>query len=489
MVGELLARWWRSLSHRLPDAIAAIAARTPQPHGRLPHPYDDRSQLLGWLLQPCWPLIQAQPETEILTALQQQVSLLGHGSCSRLIECHLGVAPALQHDLLRRLLTEPVPRYEDIKTALAQWIASLLPAHLEVADFPLGDRWEAFLYESWPPGWQIVLTLAVAHWAGRDQGLFNAILADGLFGPTHHLGANLMVLRESVMLGAAEWIAPYLASLPPDCAQTMNFAFLAKGLPAGAVKHMSPAGQEAIAQWLSPHVPDQAVTLWTLINHLADAAPTARELLIALVPQLPKKTRRQVEVQLLRFQPIAAHPPLETLSKSDQRFLLAMYQEWAQQDEAALERLLATARGKQNDAAVSASRVLADLDSGPVSLEDWVPLVRSRFVGVRVNALTAMATQLAKQSVADATLKDIAIALATEDNPTVGRKFCDLVAEWVRRRHRVPPVVSRCYLLPANKRLVGDARVSRERRPYAELYPFSMRDAMPRFAVPLTLQS
>lgn len=126
MVGELLARWWRSLSHRLPDAIAAIAARTPRPHSRLPHPYDDRSQLLGWLLQPCWPLIQAQPKAEILTALQQQVSLLGHGSCSRLIECHLGVAPALQHDLLRRLLTEPVPRYTVSPTTHAPHYRSLL---------------------------------------------------------------------------------------------------------------------------------------------------------------------------------------------------------------------------------------------------------------------------------------------------------------------------------------------------------------------------
>jgi len=441
MVGELLARWWQSLSHRLPDALAAITARTLQPHSRLHHPYDDRGQLLGWLLQPCWPLIQAQPEAEILTALQQQVPLLGHGSCSRLIECHLETAPALQHALLRQLLTEPVPRYEDIKTALVQWIASMLPEHLAMAGFPLGDRWEAFLYDSWPQGWQIVLTLAVAHWAGRDQHLFTAILADGLFGPTHRMGANLMVLRESVMLGAAEWIVPYLERLPPERAQTMNFAFLAKGLPAAAVNHISPAGQEAIAQWLRPYLPEQAVSLWTLMNHLADAAPTARELLIALVPQLPNQTRRQAEVQLLRFQPIAAHPPLETLSKSDQRFLLALYREWAEEDAAARERLWATALGQHNDAAVSASRVLADLGSEHWSPAIWVPLVRSRFVGVRVNALTAMTTQLAQQPITEVTLTEIATALATESNPTVGRKFCDLVAEWVRRGNQVSPVV------------------------------------------------
>lgn len=456
MVGELLARWWRSLRHRLPDALVAIAARTPQSHSRSLAPYDDRGQLLGWLLQPCWPLLQAQPEAEILVALQQQVSLLGHGSCSRLIECHLRTAPALQHDLLRRMLAEPVPRYEDIKMALVQWIASLLPAHLAIADFPLGDRWEAFLYESWPKGWQIVLTLAVAHWAGRDQPLFNTILADGLFGPTERLGANLMVLRESVMLGAAEWIAPYLESLPPDQAQRINFAFLAKGLP-GAVEHISPTGQEAIAQWLDPYLPEQAVTLWTLINHLADAAPTARELLIALVPHLPQKTRRQVEVQLLRFQPIAAHPPVETLAKPDQRFLLTLYQEWAQQDQAALERLLATAQGKQNDAAVSASRALADLGSERLSPERWEPLVRSRFVGVRVNALTALTNCATQQPISEATLREVAIALAAEENPTVGRLFCDLVAEWVRHGERIPPVVLSTIAAIVQRLVDGDA--------------------------------
>ncbi|NEQ44341.1 MAG: hypothetical protein F6K00_12605 [Leptolyngbya sp. SIOISBB] len=457
MVGELLARWWRSLSDRLPDALTAVAARPVQSHGQFPNGYDDRPQLLGWLLQPCWPLIQAQPTGSVLTALRQQVSLLGHGSCAQLIDCHRDATPDLHHALLAQLLGEPVPRYEDIKTALVQWIASLLPEHLAIPGFPLGDRWEAFLYEPWPKGWGIVLTLAVAHWAGRDQGVFVAILDDGLFGPTAHLGANLMVLKESLLLGAAPWLAPYLVGLPAAKTAQMNIAFLAKGVTAGAVKQLSVADQEAISQWLSPYLPEQGVTLWTLLNALADAAPTARKGLTAITPQLPQKTRRQAEIQLLRFQPLATHPPIATVSKPDQRFLLSLYQTWAVGDPAAVEKLLTTALGQQNDAAVTASRHLGELDPAYVSLESWLPLVKSPFVGVRVNALTTITARSAHQPMAEAILTEIAIALVEETNPTVGRLYCDLIAEWVHRQQRVPAPVLHTLMVIVQQLVTANA--------------------------------
>jgi hypothetical protein len=441
MVGDLFAQWWRSLRGRLPAAVQAIAARSLQPHERFPQGYDDRPQLLGWLLRPCWPLLQAQPEADLLQALQQQVMLLGHGSCTQLIDCHEGTDPALQHALLRQFLQAPVPRYEGIKTALVAWIAALLPEHLALADFPLGSTWQAVLYPPRPEGWSIVLSLAVAHWAGRDRTLFEAIVADGLFGPVDRLGANLMVLRESVGLGAGAWLAPYLCGLPPAQAQGMTVEFLAKGLPAAAVQHIPLADQEAIAQWLQPYGADQAAKVWTLFNNLADAAVTAREVLPSLMPHLPTKTRRQVEIQLLRFQPLASHPPISTVSKPDQRFLLALYQDWAQQDPVAVQTLLATALGQQNDAAVTASRGLGQLGAAQVSAEQLLPLLRSRFVGVRVNGLTAMAARSEHQPLAAAMLSDVAIALAAEANQTVGRLYCDLVAEWVHRQQRVLPEV------------------------------------------------
>ncbi|MEO0376144.1 MAG: hypothetical protein AAF329_16290 [Cyanobacteria bacterium P01_A01_bin.17] len=457
MVGELLARWWRSLRDRLPAALMAVAARTVQPHDQFPDGYDDRPQLLGWLLQPCWPLIQAQPTNIVLRALQQQVSLLGHGSCAQLIASHHDAAPALQHALLAQLLTEPVPRYEDIKAALVQWLASLLPAHLAMADFPLGDRWEAFLYETWPKGWGIVLTLAVAHWAGRDRPLFTTILEDGLFGPTTHLGANLMVIKESLLLGAAPWLAPHLTQLPAERAEQMNFACLAKGITTMAVGQMSPADQEAIAQWLSPYLSDHGVTLWTLLNSLADAAPTARAGLMTITPKLPQKIRRQAEIQLLRFQPIAQHPPIATVSKPDQRFLLSLYQSWAGEDPAALETLLATALGHQNDAAVTASRLLSELAPEKLSTERLLPLVKSSFVGVKVNVLTAIATRSAHQPIAAAALTEVAIALAAETNPTVGRLYCDLMAEWVHQQQRVLPPVLNTLTAIVQRLVLADA--------------------------------
>ncbi len=441
MVGSLLERWWRSLSPKLGETLAAIAARAPQVHDQFPNGYDDRSQLLGWLLQPCWPKIQAQPDTATLAVLRQQVHLLGHGSCANLIQCHAAASPEAQHDLLRQLLANPLPRYDDIKTALVDWIASLLPQHLAMATFPPGRTWAEVLHTLRPKGWNVILGQAVGCWAGRDRSIFVAILEDCLFGPPAHIGSNLIALEASLEGEAGAWLCPYLQQLAPDTATALNFGVLPKVLPLERVDRVPANDHERIAQWLQPYMSSHATTLWRLLNKLADQAPTARQTLRAMVPSLTPKLRHQIEVQLLRFEPIEAHPSLSTVPKRDQQFLLGVYCQWAAADPAALTKLLTAATGNQNDVAVTASRALAQVTSAALTVEALFPLLRSPFTGVRVNGLKAISSLNQRQTLAAAAMTQMALALSAEENETVGRLFCSFVATWIRLHRYVPDQV------------------------------------------------
>ncbi|MEM8545787.1 MAG: hypothetical protein AAGF66_17540, partial [Cyanobacteria bacterium P01_H01_bin.119] len=438
MVGSLLERWWRSLRPKLGATLAAIAARTPQVHDQFPNGYDDRSQLLGWLLQPCWAKIQAQPDTATLAALRQQVHLLGHGSCANLIQCHAAASPEVQHDLLRQLLADPLPRYDDIKTALVDWIASLLPQHLAMATFPPGRTWAEMLHTLRPKGWNVILGQAVGCWAGRDRSIFVAILEDCLFGPPAHIGSNLIALEASLEGEAGAWLCPYLLQLAPDQATALNFGVLPKVLPLDRVDRVPANDHERMAQWLRPYVPSHATTLWRLLNKLADQAPTAQQTLREMVPSLPPKLRHQIGVQLLRFEPIEAHPSLATVPKGDQQFLLGVYCQWAATDPAALTKLLTAATGNHNDVAVTASRALEQVNSAALTVEALFPLLRSPFTGVRVNGLKAIASLNQRQPLAAAAMTRMALALAAEANETVGRLFCSFVATWIRLHRYVP---------------------------------------------------
>ncbi|MGP1383441.1 MAG: hypothetical protein ACTS2F_07750 [Thainema sp.] len=441
MIGELLERWWSGLWSYLPDTLTAIADRPLVEHAKYSDGYDDRVQLLGWLLQPCMALIQANSEPELLRALRQQVHLMGHGTAAGVIQCHELASPEAQQDLLRRLLKEPIPRYEDIRQALADLVTGMLPQHVTIGQFPLGQTWSEVLHTVYPDQWNKIQIRAVGQWAAQDEVIFRAMLDDYLFGAPERIGRNLNALIESIESGAGDWMVRWLQELTPEQRSDLPLDRLTKLLPSSpVVSTLSAETQEALAQWLLPYLSSdrQVQVLCPLLNMLADAAPTARRQLEARVDGLPPKLRQQMQHQLLRFQPIATHPPLQGMKSKDQRFLIMVYRQQASEHPAALAKLIEVALGKSNDAAVSASHELDQVSGGQVSVADLLPLLKSPFVGVRVNGLAAIARVSQLEPLSLEQMQRVCRLLAQEDNQTVARYFCELGTDWVRRRQRVP---------------------------------------------------
>lgn len=441
LVGALLERWWQSLHPKLEDTLTAIASRQLVVHPKFPNGYDDRGQLFGWLLQACFPLIQASPIPQVLSALRQFVHLFGHATVAGVIQSHHLASIHDQQDLLRRLLQAPVPRYDDVKDALINFVAGLLPHHLATDSFPFGKSWSDVLHQACPDLWDDIQIKAVGRWAAQDQTIFQALLQDYLYGTSERLGRNLKALLESIYYGTGAWLLPCLQQLNPEAIAAIHLRRLSKLLPRSTSEYLTADTQESLAQWFQPFVQDHADDLHALLNVLADASPTARHLLETIVEELPYPLRQQMSQQLLRFQPIETHPPLHTLEKGNQRCLIAVYQRQAQTNPAALNKLIETALGKSNDAAVSASLALAQVSESIFKPAEVLPLLRSPFVGVRVNVLVVLTCLSRTNPLSSALIDQICQILIPETNQTVARHFYDLVTEWVRQQRQVSPVM------------------------------------------------
>jgi len=182
--------------------------------------------------------------------------------------------------------------------------------------------------------------------------------------------------------------------------------------------------------------------LYPLLNPLADGSPTARQLLEAHLDTLPPPQRERLHTQLLRFQPIEQHPPLDRASKAGRRFLIGIYRRQASTNPQALERLLLAAQETAKDAAVAASRDLERVSNAQLEPDRVLPLLRSRFAGVRVNALSAIAAlATAGRPLSAQGLSTLCQHLQQERNQAPLRWLCDLVAQWVRQHQQVPPAV------------------------------------------------
>jgi hypothetical protein len=214
----------------------------------------------------------------------------------------------------------------------------------------------------------------------------------------------------------------------------------------GTVANLPAATQEQLAKWLLPAMQTHPDAICPLLNRLADQSSTARQALLSQAETLPSSIQQEIGNQLLRFQPIQAHPPLSQLAFKDQRFLIALYQQQASEHPAARAKLLTAALGRQKEAAVAATHDLAQVCGDHLTPSDLLPLLRSRFVGVRANGLLALsALNKGHADTANRLLEDSLIQigqiLSSETNPTVVRHFCDLSTDWIQQQNLAPPTL------------------------------------------------
>ena len=441
LAGDLLARWWQTLKSRLPETLAAISRRSLALAGQGYQEQGDHALLLGWFLQPCLPLLQQATEPDLLLALQQHLKLLGYRTCAAVIDLHNhpDVPMGIQRSLLQQLLQEPVPNHETVKVALWEFVANLLPNHLTSNEFPLGNSWEDVLYGSFPDDWDLVQAKAVGQWAARDNILLASIFHEFLVDKAEHLKRNLIALTESLAHGTGSRLLQCLQQTEDKRLNSLDFKQISTLLTRTATV-LTSSEQESFAQWLQPYAQSQIESLHSVLDTLANTSPTARSTLEESVQYLSKSKQIQVRNQLLRFQPIQNHPPLTTLDKFSQKFLIAVYRQQAATNPLALDRLLEISLCRSREIALIAS---LDLDQvGNLHPNQLVPLLQSIFPGVRANALSAIAhLSTSENSLTHDDLTTLCQLLFQEENQNVARLWCNLISQWVRQHQCVPPIV------------------------------------------------
>jgi hypothetical protein len=442
LAGSLLAEWWQALSDRLPDTLNAIAQR-------LSTHLDEPAMFSGWLLQPCLPLIEQSADPRSLTALRQYFPMLGYRTCATVIQLHElpSVSDAAKLELLHQLLSQPVSKHDEVREALSQFLASLLPRLLEHSNFPLGRSWTQILHHVLPDRWDVVQAKAIGQWAARDDDVFTALLYDYGWGESRQIQRSLMAINESLKHDGNAKLSLALTQidLAPLSSETCHrFSSL---INRKNMMALSADEQEAIARWLHPYAPERIQDLYLALDVLADASLTARETLLEFVDDLPTPIQSDIQIRLLRFQPIDQHPPILQLDKPSQRLLIQVYRQQAETNLDAFKRLLEIAQGQHKDIALAASKDLDQICSW-LQPDQVLELLRSPFPGVRVHVLTAL-INLSRQSKAIAShhLTLICRSLLEADDQAVARLLCNLITVWVRQHQQLPPDVFAALLL------------------------------------------
>lgn len=441
LAGDLLARWWHELKFKLPETLAAISQRNRVVDVPGFEQQGDYALFAGWLLHPCLPLIQDNPEPFLLDTLQTHLPILGYGTYATAIQLHTApnVSIETQQSLLMQLLKSPIPRQELVERAVCDFLAVVLPEHIKIPNFPLGNTWTDILYQEHLPGWNVSQAKAIGRWIARDEMILGAILKDLVLGDSKHLGQTLIALTESIQQGAASSLVHQLTQLQPESLAAENCKCLGS-LLIRCVSQLDMDDQERLAQWLQPFTCDHGELLCALFDVLADASSTARSTLEQLLDTLSPTKQTQVQNQLLRFQSISTHPPLSTFDKATQRFLINVYRQQAATHAEALQRLLDASLCQIKDVALPASKDLDQVGGALLTTSQLVLLLRSSFPGVRANALNSIINLVTQHSknLTNEELKYISEITTQEENQTVNRLICDLIAIWVRQERYAP---------------------------------------------------
>jgi hypothetical protein len=443
LAGDLLARWWHELKFKLPETLTAISRRHVKVDGTGFEQQGDGALFAGWLLQPCLPLIQENPQGFLLETLQAHLSIFGYGTSATIIQLHASpnIPVESQQALLRQLLQFPIPKQELVERAICDFLAVILPNHVKLPNFPLGDRWSEILYQSNLPGWHITQAKAVGRWIATDKMILSCILKDLVFGNPQCLGQVLIALTESIQQGVSSELVSQLIQLQPEQLGIENCKCLGSLLIRCAAQ-LHGDDQERLARWLLPFTHEHGELLSALLDVLADTSSTAKNTLEQLLNtnSLSAAKQTQLRNQLLRFQPITSHPPLNTFDKTTQKFLVNVYRQYAANDPTALQRLLEVSQGPSKEVALCASKELHQVGGDLLTAAQLFPLLRSPFPGVRAHVLSSLIQQVSQPSkkLTPMELSQVCQIISQEKTQTVTRLLCDLIASWVRQEQQVP---------------------------------------------------
>jgi hypothetical protein len=442
-ISLLIAQWWYILSDHLPEAILSVARRDGSTNHQIYAGKEDRAIVYGWLLQHCLPLLAENPKPKLLQSIREHYQFFGHDTRIAILDLHSRptISAEIRREWLIDLLKLPIGNFQALEVATVKFVAKVLHESLSVKNFSLWQTWQDALYSEYAKGWDAIQASAIGCYASEDLHVLSGILEDIIAHNIVHLRRNYIAIAAALEQGAGEQIALCISqkdplNLAPACLKPL-VAFVNK------LGDKFPfASQELLAVWLS-NLPQDEIPMREIlfaVDTLADASLTARSLLRQLIFQLPERDRQNEQVRLLRFEPIANHPHLLTRDKSTQSVLVTYYRQQAPISQEAIAKLLKACLSSFKDIAVSASQDFCNLPM--VTSDRLIPLLKSRFIGVRVNVLKALFAHYDKgRNLTEADLATICGMLLQEDNQAVACPLCEIVAAWVQRYRQLPDAV------------------------------------------------
>lgn len=442
----LLARWWSRLGPRLPDAIAAITARSLSPTSQSHKGTDDRILLTGWLLHHCLPSMADQPDRALLQALHPYCSGLGQNTLAAIVQIHLGetVPLAIQQSLLKALEAAPLSGHVELGAAVTELLYTTCAPALDPQKADDWQSWHRKLVQPRRAGWDKAYARALGATAIDQPALLPDLLAATLplteaQPQPQYFRLYYMALEEHIKRGGGGAVIGRVIKQPPNRIHPVAFKPWIKFLRLMAAT-LTSADQDRIAQWLQPHLSDQKRLLLPLLDVLATASLRARHELAQLLDDIPTAERGRYQARLLQFQPIDQHPPLQTLDKQAQVVLVKFYRERAATEPAATQRLLTGCQSHFAEVALAASYGLTPEPLQGLTLEPVLSLLTSRFTGVQVNALGAISSlSQGGKTLSAPQLIGLCQQPSLLNNQAVVRPFCEFVAAWVKQHRQVPP--------------------------------------------------
>jgi len=426
-----IARWWEVLEERLPEAINAVAARASTLHNGK----DDRSLVMGWLLQHCLPLVAKEPSQSILAALRQHYFLAGHRMSVQILQIHqhLTVPRTDRAELLNILQQREIPNDTSLESAIIAFAVDFLKP-LKTSD------WLAFLDQTFPKRWNKTQATAVGQLAAACPDTLQILFERVLAAPQQtgeQLSRTFAALEAAVIAGATGSVTAFFTGLDlssllsPTCKSLLNFLYR-------IVPLLSPQQQDEITRQVQISIPDELQeTVLPLLDRLADKSAVARQLLESSLECLAPALQTQYRLRLLRFEPIAQHPPLDTLDKDTQMLLIQHYRVLDLPE--AVERLLQASLLKREHVALAASKDWDERQLKYLNIPRVIPLLAATYPGIQERTLGWIIRLWKDGEPLDIkTLSQICQTITYAANPAIACSLCELVATWVQQHRQMP---------------------------------------------------
>ncbi|MGB7518458.1 MAG: hypothetical protein WA896_02360 [Spirulinaceae cyanobacterium] len=454
-VGALLAQWWQSFGSHWGEALAAIASRKIETVGK--RNFDGRSELSGWLLQPCLPLmsselqeeaplhrreqiLQTKRSKELLNTLRQYYQYFGQRTCIEVLQLYqLPVVPKdLQRKFLPQLLAEAVPQNKKLEAELTNFVAIVLPQEITVTDSLLGNSWLEVLHREYPLKVNIVVALAIGRNAAREPKILQEIMTDSLVGEPYHTGQNNAALTEALRQGAENFFTRFLITQPQEKVFPQRLSAMVSLLNHTS-NYFSPANQESLIQWLQPVAEKHLEKFVPLLEDWGDSCKTAQQILQQGITRLPAVKQKKYQGAVIRFLPLQEHPPLNNLDKKSQFSLVKFYQQRASTSVVALNQLFLAVRSNSKNVAITASCELDQVAGDNLKVAQLLPLLDSSLAGVRNNIFQAwLNLSEGGATLTEEQVIEVCQILKQEDNQVVARPFYQLIACWTWTHKSVP---------------------------------------------------